>query len=141
METACIMKVIITTLGLETHWRGAITVANLLRNHGMEVVYLSNACPDEVIESAIQEDVDIIGVSVLSGIHLTLGGELLRIARQRKIKNRMTFIIGGVFPPCDVPKLKELGFDCVFPSGVTGDEIYQTVMDTVKRKGCSNEER
>ena len=117
------MKVVIATLGLETHWRGAVTIAGLLRSQGMEVIYLGNAYPEEVVEAAIQEDVDVVGISTLSGAHLTLGSEVLRIAKKRGIKDRMVFIIGGVFPPRDVPKLTRLGFDGTFGPGTTGEAI------------------
>lgn len=117
------MKVVIATLGLETHWRGAVTIAGLLRSQGMEVIYLGNAYPEEVVEAAIQEDVDVVGISTLSGGHLTLGSEVLRIAKKRGIKDRMLFIVGGVFPPRDVPKLRRLGFDGTFGPGTTGEEI------------------
>ena len=117
------IKVIIATLGLETHWRGAITVAGMLRNQGFEVIYLGNAYPEEIITAAVQEDVDVVGISTLSGAHLTLGGKLLKIAEGKNIKGRMLFLIGGVFPPSDVPKLKALGFDAVFGPGTKGEEI------------------
>ena len=128
------IKVIIATLGLETHWRGAITVAGMLRNFGMEVVYFGNAYPEEIIETAIQEDVDVVGISTLSGTHLTLGGELLQKANQKGLKDEMAFIIGGVFPPYDIPKLKELGFDGIFGPGATGEEIYGFIRNVVTAK-------
>jgi len=128
------IKVVIATLGLETHWRGAITVAGMLRNLGMEVLYLGNAYPGEIIEAAIQEDADVVGVSTLSGAHLTLGGELLQIAKQKGIKDEMVFIIGGVFPPYDIPKLTELGFDGIFGPGTTGEEIYSFIRNAVTAK-------
>ena len=117
------IKVMIATLGLETHWRGAITVAGMLRDQGMEVIYLGNAYPKEIIAAAIQEDVDVAGISTLSGAHLTLGGELLKIAGEKNIKDSVLFIIGGVFPPVDIPRLKELGFAGVFGPGTKGEEI------------------
>lgn len=117
------IKVVIATLGLDTHWRGAITVAGILRNQGMEVIYLGNAYPEEIIKVAIQEDADVVGISSLVGAHLTLGGELLKIARQKGIKDEMVFIIGGVFAPYDIPKLKKLGFDGIFGPGAGEEEI------------------
>ena len=121
------IKIVITTLGLDPHWRGAITVSGMLRNQGMEVVYLGNAYPEEIIKVAILEDVDVVGISTLVGTHLTLGGELLQIAKQKDIKDKILFIIGGVFPPYDIPKLKELGFGGVFGPGTSGKEIFSFI--------------
>ena len=125
------IKVIMATLGLETHWRGAVTVAGMLRNQGMEVIYLGNAYPEEIVETAIEEDVDVVGISSLSGAHLTLGAELLEIAKQKGIKNEMVFIIGGVFPSRDISKLKELGFNGTFGPGAREEEIVAFVGNMV----------
>ena len=121
------IKVIIATLGLDPHWRGAITVSGMLRGQGMEVIYLGNAYPEEIIKVAIHEDIDVVGISILAGTHLTLGGELLQIAKQKNIKDKILFIIGGVFPPYDISKLKELGFDGIFGPGTSGEEIYSFI--------------
>jgi methylmalonyl-CoA mutase C-terminal domain/subunit len=130
------IKVLLAKLGLEVHWRGVVTVAGMLRDAGMEVIYVGNAFPQQIAEAAIQEDVDVVGVSTLGGNHLPLGGELLEIARQRGIKDSLVFLIGGVFPPYDVPKLKELGFDAVFGPGTTQQEITDFIEKAVAaRKG------
>jgi methylmalonyl-CoA mutase C-terminal domain/subunit len=128
------IKVVIANLGLETHWRGSITVATMLRNQGMEVVYLANAYPEEIIEAAIQEDADVVGISSLSGAHLTLGGELLEKAKLKSVKDEIVFIIGGVIPHYDVTKLKELGFDGIFGPGAREDEIGSFIRSVVTNK-------
>jgi methylmalonyl-CoA mutase, C-terminal domain len=125
------LRIIIATLGLETHWRGAAVVVGMLRDLGMEVVYFRNAYPLELIEMAVQEDVDIVGVSILTGAHLALGGELIQKAREKGIKDDVVFIIGGVFPPNDIPRLRQIGFDGVFEPGVTKDEINSFIKKTV----------
>ena len=132
------IKVVIATLGLETHWRGAITVAGMLRNQGMDVIYLGNAYPEEIIEVAIHEDADVVGISSLLGAHLTLGGELLQMAKQKGIKDELVFIVGGIFPPYDVPKLKELGFDGIFGPGAREEEIGGFVRNVVTAKSGKN---
>lgn len=132
------IRVVIATLGLETHWRGAVTVAGMLRNQGMEVIYLGNAYPEEIIQVAIQEDVDVVGISSLSGAHLALGAQVLEIAKQKGItENEMVFIIGGVFPPCDIPKLKELGLDGIFGPGTSAQEICSFIINAVTVKGTN----
>lgn len=128
------IRVMIATLGLEPHWRGALTVARMLRDLGMEVIYIGNAYPEEIIQAAVQEDVDVVGASTLTGTHLTLGSELLQIAKQKSIKDRIVFIIGGIFPPYDMPKLQEVGFDGIFGPGARGEEIYDFVRNAVTAK-------
>jgi methylmalonyl-CoA mutase C-terminal domain/subunit len=128
------IRVMIATLGLEPHWRGAVTVAAMLRDLGTEVIYIGNAYPEQIIEGAIQEDVDVVGVSSLTGTHLTLGGELLQTAKQRGVKDRMVFTIGGIFPPYDILKLHGIGFDGVFGPGARGEEIYRFMREAVAAK-------
>lgn len=128
------IKIVIATLGLETHWRGAVTVAQMLREFGVEVVYIGNAFPEKIIEVAIQEDVNIVGVSSLSGGHLALGSDLINLARKKNIKDKVIFIIGGVFPPNDYNELMNLGFDGVFGPGTTGEEIYNFIRKAVTEK-------
>jgi methylmalonyl-CoA mutase C-terminal domain/subunit len=127
------VKVLLSKLGLDVHNRGIITVAKELRDAGMEVIYLGNLFPKEIIEAAIQENVDVVGVSSLGGAHLTLGGELIEQAKQRGlIKDGMKFVIGGVFPPTDAVKLQQIGFDRVFASGAARDEIVASIRELVR---------
>lgn len=128
------IRMIIATLGLEPHWRGAVTVARMLQGLGVEVIYIGNAYPAEIIQAAIHEDVDVIGVSTLTGSHLTLGSEILQIAREKGIENRVVFIIGGILPPSDVPKLREAGFDCIFGPGSKAEEIHSLIANAVTAK-------
>lgn len=128
------IKIVIAILGLETHWRGAVTVVQMLREFGVEVVYLGNAFPEKIIEVAIQEDVNIVGVSSLSGGHLALGSDLIYLARKKNIKDKVVFIIGGVFPLNDYNELMNLGFDGVFGPGATGEEIYNFIRKAVTAK-------
>lgn len=128
------MKIVIAILGLETHWKGAVTVAQMLREFGVEVVYIGNAFPEKIIEVAIREDVSVVGVSSLSGGHLALGSDLIYLARKKHIKDKVVFIIGGVFPPNDYNELMSLGFDGVFGPGATGEEIYNFIRKAVTAK-------
>jgi len=128
------IKIVIATLGLEAHWKGAVTVAQMLREFGVKVVYIGNAFPEEIIEVAIQEDVSIVGVSSLSGGHLALGRDLISLACKKNIKDKVVFIIGGVFPPNDYNELMNLGFDGVFGPGATGEEIYNFIRKAVTAK-------
>jgi methylmalonyl-CoA mutase C-terminal domain/subunit len=128
------VKVLLSKLGLDVHNRGLITVAKELRDAGMEVIYIGNSFPREIIQSAIQEDVDVVGVSSLGGAHLTLGGDLIEEAKREGLKERMVFLIGGVFPPADAAKLEEIGFDKTFMPGATREEILSSMRRIVLDK-------
>jgi methylmalonyl-CoA mutase C-terminal domain/subunit len=127
-------KVLLAKLGLDVHNRGVITVAQELRDAGMEVVYIGNALADEIVSSAIQESVDVVGVSSLGGAHLSLGSILLEQSEKEGLKQEAVFVIGGVFSPQDAGKLKEIGFDLVFPPGSTRDEIINGINDALTHK-------
>ena len=128
------IKVLLSKLGLDVHNRGLITVAKELRDAGMEVIYIGNSFPKEIINTAIQEDVDVVGISSLGGAHLTLGGDLIEEAKREGLKQRMAFIMGGVFPPADATKLKEIGFDEIFMPGATREEIVSSIRRIVSDK-------
>jgi len=120
---------------LDVHNRGLITVAKELRDAGMEVIYIGNSFPREIIQTAIQEDVDVVGISSLGGAHLTLGGDLIEEAKREGLTQRMAFLIGGVFPPADAAKLEEIGFDKTFMPGATREEILSSIRKIVLEKG------
>ena len=126
------IKVLLAKLGLDVHNRGIITVAKQLRDAGMEVVYIGNALPSEILSAAVQEDVDVVGVSSLGGAHLTLGRPLIREAREKKLDDRMAFLMGGVFAPADGEELLQLGFNGIFTPGATGEEIVASVKSLVE---------
>jgi methylmalonyl-CoA mutase, C-terminal domain len=128
------IKVLLSKLGLDVHNRGVITVAKQLRDAGMEVIYLGNALPKEILSIAIQENADIIGVSSLGGAHLTLGKDLLDDAKKKGLKDKIVFVIGGIFSLEDEDKLKNIGFDGVFTAGATKDEILNSIKEFIMVK-------
>ena len=128
------IKVLLSKLGLDVHNRGVITVAKQLRDSGMEVIYLGNALPAEIISVAIQENVDVIGVSSLGGAHLPLGEDLINEAKDQGIKSDTVFIIGGIFSLGDESKLLDIGFDSVFTAGATKEEIIKAIENLVTKK-------
>jgi len=125
------IKVLLSKLGLDVHNRGIITVAKALSGAGMEVVYLGNALPEEIISVAIQEDVDVVGVSSLGGAHITLGTRLLKEAEEKGLKDKVAFLMGGVFAPSDGERLREMGFDGVFVPGATSEQIVSSIQRLV----------
>jgi methylmalonyl-CoA mutase C-terminal domain/subunit len=128
------IKVLLAKLGLDVHNRGVITVAKQLSNEGMEVVYIGNALPKEIIRSALEEDADVVGVSSLGGAHLSLGMPLLNEAEREGIKDRVVFLMGGVFPPADGERMRNVGFDDVFTPGATGEHIVATIRRLTEQK-------
>lgn len=128
------IKVLLSKLGLDIHSRGIFTVAKILRDSGMEVIYLGNSTTSQIIQAALQEDVDVIGVSSLGGAHMQLGKDLIQEAQSQKILNSKVIVMGGVIPHKDAVKLKEIGFDEVFTSGATKESIVSTIVKLYKKK-------
>lgn len=108
-------KVLVSKLGLDGHDRGAKVIARALRDAGFEVVYLGvHKTPEDVAEAAIEEDVTAIGISILSGSHLELVNDLMKLLRERGVN--VPVIVGGIIPPEDVEELKKLGvFEILTP--------------------------
>lgn len=127
-------KVLLAKLGLDVHNRGLVTVAMELRDEGMEVVYLGNCLPDEIIATAVQEQVDVIGVSSLGGAHLSLGRLLIEKAEQKGFKEDLVFLIGGVFSPEDADELAGIGFDGVYPPGSSRQAIVTGIKKALAEK-------
>ncbi|HEU5196003.1 MAG TPA: cobalamin B12-binding domain-containing protein [Methylomirabilota bacterium] len=119
------MKVLIAKPGLDGHDRGAKVVAHALRDAGVEVVYSGlKRTPDEIVQEAIQEDVDVVGLSVLSGAHLPLARRVLDGLRAQGAGD-IRVIVGGTIPPKDVEALLALGIARVFPMGTALPEIVK----------------
>ena len=111
------IRVLVAKPGLDGHDRGAIVVALALRDAGMEVIYtgLHQTIPT-IVDAAVQEDVDVIGLSVLSGAHLAVAGKLMAGLREAGASDKLV-VLGGTIPPGDVPALQALGVAAVFPVG------------------------
>jgi len=123
------IRVLIATAGLDSHSRGAIVVAEALRNAGMEVIYTGlHQSPEEIVKSAIQESADVIGVSMHSGTQLTIMPTIMNLLRENKADN-IPVILGGVVPKQDVLALKEIGVREVFGVGTDTRKIIQFIKD------------
>jgi methylmalonyl-CoA mutase C-terminal domain/subunit len=117
------IKVLVSKPGLDGHDRGAKVVAQALKDAGMEVVYSGlHRTVYQIVRAAVQEDVDVIGLSIMSGAHLPISEKLIRRAREEGIGDKMV-IVGGVIPARDIPALKKMGVAGVFPGGVPFEEI------------------
>lgn len=119
-------RVLIARLGMDAHWRGSIVVARALRDAGMEVIYIGNQMPRNIVETAIQEDADLIGLSTLSGNHMILAPEVVTALREKGVEEKVV-LLGGTIPPDDIPKLKKAGIKEVFGPGTPLREIIQFV--------------
>lgn len=116
-------KVLLAKAGLDGHDRGVKVVAKLLQTAGMEVVYLGihQTC-EAIVEAAIQEDVDVVGLSSLGGAHLQYAEKILHLMRSRGLED-VPVVLGGTLPVEDIPKLEALGIRAVFPAGTAGAEF------------------
>ncbi|AAK42430.1 methylmalonyl-CoA mutase [Saccharolobus solfataricus] len=134
MITTKRIKVIVAKLGLDGHDRGAKVVARALKDAGMEVVYTGlRQTPEQIVRAALQEDADVIGISILSGAHLELIPKVVEIMKQNGL-NDVGLIVGGVIPPEDIKKLKEMGVDEVFLPGSSLKEIVEKVKKVAREK-------
>lgn len=132
------IKVLLAQFPIETHSRGIITVAGMLRDAGMEVILMGNALSEQIIEAAAQEDVDVVGISTYCGGELALGSELLKAAKEKGIKEHTVFLLGGIFPPRDAPKLKKMGFSETFPPSATKEAIVSAIEKAIAAKKRAN---
>ncbi len=121
------IRVLLAKPGLDGHDRGANVIAQGLRDAGMEVIYLGlRVTPEQIAEAAIQEDVDVVGLSCLSGAHMALFPKTIRLVKEKTDKD-ILFIAGGIIPEKDVPKLKEVGFAQTFGPGTPIPEIIDFI--------------
>jgi len=126
------IRVLIAKPGLDGHDRGAKVVARALRDAGMEVIYTGiRQTPEMIVEAAVQEDVDVVGLSILSGAHLELFPRIIQGLRSKGLGDRM-IIAGGIIPEEDIPKLKEMGIKAVFGPGTSTQEIANYIRENVK---------
>ena len=126
------IRIVVAKPGLDGHDRGAKVIARALRDAGHEVIYTGlHQTPEQIVETAIQEDADVIGLSVLSGAHMTLFKKLIQLLDERDARD-IVVIGGGIIPEADIPLLKELGVAQVFTPGATTTDIVSWVRDNVQ---------
>ena len=125
-------RILVAKIGLDGHDRGAKVVARALKEAGFEVIYTGlHKTPKEVADIALEEDVDLIGVSILSGAHNTLIPKLIEELKQRKIEDK-PIVVGGIIPDEDFETLKSWGVKAIFIPGTPLKEIIETVEKLVK---------
>ncbi len=126
------IRVLVAKAGLDGHDRGAKVIASALRDAGMEVIYTGlRQTPETIVEAAIQEDVDAIGISILSGAHMTVFPEVLRLMKEREVDDILLFG-GGIIPDEDIEKLSEIGVGRLFTPGTPTNETVEYIKNWVK---------
>ena len=129
------IRVVIAKPGLDGHDRGAKIIARALRDAGMEVIYTGlHQTPEQIVETAIQEDADAVGISILSGAHMTLLPRVVEITRERGMDD-VLIAAGGIIPDADVAKLKDAGIAAVFGPGTSIGQIAGYFREHARRRG------
>lgn len=126
------IRVLVAKPGLDGHDRGAKVVARALRDAGMEVVYTGlRQTPEMISEAALQEDVDVVGLSILSGAHMALAPRIMELLRSNGQSGVLVFI-GGIVPDEDVPRLKEIGIHGIYGPGASTEDIVKDIREAVE---------
>jgi len=137
-ETARKIRVVVAKPGLDGHDRGAKIIARALRDAGMEVIYTGlHQTPAQIAETVVQEDADAVGLSILSGAHMTLVPKVVKILADQGIDD-VVVTVGGTIPAEDIPELKSLGVAEVFTPGSATQEIVDFIRDAVSERRGSD---
>ncbi len=127
------IRVIVAKPGLDGHDRGAKIVARALRDAGMEVIYTGlRQTPEQIANAALQEDVDVVGISILSGAHNTIIPRICQLLHEAGMQEVLV-IVGGIVPDEDIPRLKEVGVSAVFQPGASTQEIVDFIRSHIER--------
>ena len=131
------IRVLVAKPGLDGHDRGAKVIARALRDAGMEVIYTGlRQTPEMIVTAALQEDVDVIGLSILSGAHNAIVPRVLDLMKENKMTD-VLMLVGGIIPDQDIPALKESGVSGIFQPGTPMDDIVQFIKANVKPRGVA----
>jgi methylmalonyl-CoA mutase C-terminal domain/subunit len=128
------LRVLVAKPGLDGHDRGAKIIARALRDAGVEVIYTGlRQTPEQIVNAALQEDVDCIGLSILSGAHNSILPRVMQLLSEKEIHDILV-VAGGIIPTQDVPTLKACGISEIFPPGTSTDQIIQYIKANVHEK-------
>ena len=126
------LRILVAKPGLDGHDRGAKIVARALRDAGMEVIYTGlRQTPEQIVAAALQEDADVIGLSILSGAHMHICPRLMELLREKGL-DHVTVVVGGIIPDVDIPKLQALGISGIFLPGSPMQQIIDFINGTVQ---------
>ena len=128
------IRVVVAKPGLDGHDRGAKIIARALRDAGMEVIYTGlHQTPEQIVETVIQEDADAVGLSILSGAHMTLVPRIVELLKEQGVDDVLV-TVGGTIPADDIPELKRLGVSAVFTPGSPTQDIIDFIRDGVSSR-------
>jgi methylmalonyl-CoA mutase C-terminal domain/subunit len=128
------IRVIVAKPGLDGHDRGAKVIARAFRDAGFEVIYTGlRQTPEQIVNAALQEDADVVGLSVLSGAHMTLCPRITELMKKEGLNDVMV-VVGGIIPDQDVPKLKECGVSEIFQPGASTQDIVDYVRKNARKR-------
>jgi methylmalonyl-CoA mutase C-terminal domain/subunit len=128
------IRVVIAKPGLDGHDRGARVIARALRDSGMEVIYTGlRQTPEQIVAAALQEDADVIGLSILSGAHMHICPRIMTLLQEKGL-NDVLVVVGGIIPDIDIPKLREIGVRGVFLPGTPMQEIVEFIRKNVRSR-------
>ncbi|MGZ4789908.1 MAG: cobalamin B12-binding domain-containing protein [Terriglobales bacterium] len=131
------IRVLVAKPGLDGHDRGAKVIARALRDAGMEVIYTGlRQTPEMIVNAALQEDVDVIGLSILSGAHNSIVPRVMELTKQNQMDDVLV-LVGGIIPDQDIASLKQIGVAGVFQPGTPMEEIVQFIKSNVKPRGVA----
>lgn len=128
------IRVVIAKPGLDGHDRGARVIARALRDAGMEVIYTGlRQTPEQIVAAALQEDADVIGLSILSGAHMHICPRIMTLLDEKGLQDVLV-VVGGIIPDVDIPKLKEIGVRGIFLPGTPMQEIVDFIQKNVRSR-------
>ena len=128
------LRVVIAKPGLDGHDRGAKVIARALRDAGMEVIYTGlRQTPEQIVSAALQEDADVIGLSILSGAHNHIAPRLMQLLKEKGLDDVLV-VIGGIIPDVDIPKLKEIGIKGIFLPGTPMQDIIEFINSNTRAR-------
>ena len=128
------IRVLIAKPGLDGHDRGAKVIARALRDAGMEVIYTGlRQTPEQIVSAAVQEDVDVIGLSILSGAHMVILPRVLELLREKGVADQITLVAGGIIPDADIATLKKAGVAEIFQPGTSSQAIIDFIRQVVPK--------
>ncbi len=127
------IRVLMSKPGIDGHWRGGIVVSRAIRDAGMELIFGGFQNVQQIVEAAIQEDVDIIGLSIHSGAHFVYTQQIIDLLKEKGVFDDIMILVGGVIPAKDFPKLREMGVANVYGPGTLTKDIIEFIRKNVKR--------
>ena len=127
------IRVLMSKPGIDGHWRGGIVVSRAIRDAGMELIFGGFQTVEQIVESAIQEDVDVIGLSIHSGAHFAYTQQVIDLLKERGVLDNVMILVGGIVPAQDFSKLKEMGVANIYGPGSITSDIVEFIKTNVKK--------